>query len=421
MQHKKAFEAITTARSILVIDHPFFGCLVLQLKLVEAPWIPTMATDGIHLLYNPEFTLGLSEHERIGVLAHESYHCAYGHHVRMGDRDHDGWNRACDYVINSDLTKQGFKLPSFALLDPKYDGMSAEDIYAQLPREKKPKDGQGQPQDGKGSGKGQPSQGQSGKGQKPDSSQGPAEGSGLPSDAPDPGKMGGVFAPGQGWDKNKIEAEAAKWEAITRMAVSVAKAQNAGTIPGFLDRLVKDLERPRVPWEQILRRFIDESLVKTYSWMRPNKRFLHTGLVLPGYVSDSVSHIVSVMDTSGSITDKLVEQYAAEKRALLDEGLADKLTVIYADTKVQNVQTFERGDVVQLDPKGGGGTNFRPVMDYIQEHCSDATVILFFTDLMTSDFGDDPNIPVLWTVYGPTPRYERVSDNVPFGDTIHVH
>src|SRR5690606_16425701 len=123
----------------------------------------------------------------------------------------------------------------------------------------------------------------------------------------------------------------------------------------------KDLERPRVPWEQILRRFIDESLVKTYSWMRPNKRFLHTGLVLPGYVSDSVSHIVSVMDTSGSITDKLVEQYAAEKRALLDEGLADKLTVIYADTKVQNVQTFERGDVVQLDPKGGGGTNFRPV------------------------------------------------------------
>ena len=44
------------------------------------------------------------------------------------------WNIACDYAINPLLVEAGFELPEGALLDPAYAGLSAEDIYARLPR-----------------------------------------------------------------------------------------------------------------------------------------------------------------------------------------------------------------------------------------------------------------------------------------------
>lgn len=424
--NKRALQAIVAARSALIIDHAFFACLVLSMKPIEVPFIPTMATDGKALYYNANFVLEQSEDALVAIIAHEAYHCAYKHHLRMGDRDLDKWNEACDYVINYDLRSYGFKLPEWVLYDPKYAGLSAEEIYNLIPNQKQPKQQQGKEGKGQGGGQGQKqdSKGQGGKG-KPSQSQGqPSQGDGQSGegqfDAPDPGRMGGIIPAAPSWDKNTIESEEARWDALTRQAVNVAKADNAGRIPGFLERLVQNLERSRVDWETLLRKFVDESIERTYTWTNPNKRLLHRGLYLPGMVSDRLKHIVSVMDTSGSVNQPLIDKYAAEKRAMLDEGLCDKLTVIYADTKVQNVQEFERGDVVELLPKGGGGTNFRPAMDYIAEHCEDASIILFFTDLMTRDFGDDPGKPLIWTVYGHQEHFRNYSPRVPFGFTLHV-
>lgn len=414
--NSKAYKALTTARSILLIDNPFFGCLVLQLKPVEADWMPTMATDGIHLFYNPTFVLHeVSEIELVGIIVHEAYHCARKHHIRMGDRDIGNWNIACDHIINLDLKDQNFKLPSWVLQDEQYRGMSPEEVYNLLPKD----GGKGKKQDPNGN--------QGGKGDsKPSSGQGKSDGQATLSKGPngqtadDPGRMGGVIMPAPSWDKEKLGSESARWDAIARMAVGVAKAQYAGNLPGFIKRMITELNQPRIPWENVLRRFVDESVHKAYTWTRPNKRYLQSGFILPSLIPDKISHIVSVMDTSGSITDKLINKYAAEKTAILDDGLADKLTVIYADTKVQKVQVFERGDTVKLDPKGGGGTDFRATMKYIAENCEDATLVLFFTDLEVRNFGDDPNIPTMWIVYNNSVRYKQLIPRIPFGESMNA-
>ena len=46
---------IQKARTALVLDHPFFGSLLFRLKDCECRSIPTMATDGLSLYYNPDF------------------------------------------------------------------------------------------------------------------------------------------------------------------------------------------------------------------------------------------------------------------------------------------------------------------------------------------------------------------------------
>lgn len=429
--NKQAYNRIIDTRAVLFIEHPFFATLLLHLKLRENYSLETMATDGIHLDYNPDFVIKeVDELELMSVLVHEGYHVAYRHHTRMGDRDLSKWNEACDYYINNDMIKMLFKMPPWMLKNPKYVGWSSEEIYDDIMQQKQQQQKQ---QQGGGSGQQQPQPGQGGQqpqpgGQKPDQQgQQPSGGSGQqPGDGsggqpmPDPGRMGGIYPPAPQHESNVLASEDARWEAITRQAVSIAMGQNAGKIPGFLERLVTELEKSRVDWQTLFRNFVDDSMQKAYSWSRPNKRHLWRGIILPGLVTDSMHHLVVLADTSGSVNQKITNMYAAETTAFLDDGLADKVTVIYTDTIVQHVEEFERGDKVKLNPKGGGGTDFRAAFDYVVEHCGDASCIVFFTDAAATHYGEDPGIPVLWTVYGSKQMYQYYSKKIPFGTSMHI-
>ena len=98
MRHETpAAERIRKARTALLLDHPFFGSLLFRLKSEEDRAIPTMATDGVVLRYNPEFVDTLNSATLAGVLAHEVMHPALQHHIRRSKRDPRRWNEACDY------------------------------------------------------------------------------------------------------------------------------------------------------------------------------------------------------------------------------------------------------------------------------------------------------------------------------------
>src|SRR5665213_1081564 len=126
---------IQKARTTLLLDHPFFGSLLFRLKGRENRSIATMATDGVSLYYNPEFVDTLNSATLAGVLAHEVMHPALQHHVRRSGRDPRRWNEACDYAINPLLLDAGLSLPEGVLVDHRFSGMSAEQIYNQLQTE----------------------------------------------------------------------------------------------------------------------------------------------------------------------------------------------------------------------------------------------------------------------------------------------
>src|SRR5258708_6363258 len=125
---------LTRARTQLLLNQPFFGTLCLRLKLAPA-MVPTMATNGREIIYNPAFIDELKPVELEAVLAHEVLHCALGHHCRRGERDQRLWNEAADLAINPILMGNGFTLPEGALFDPSFDTMSSEEIYARRLRD----------------------------------------------------------------------------------------------------------------------------------------------------------------------------------------------------------------------------------------------------------------------------------------------
>src|SRR6185369_5984417 len=151
------------ARSKMITSQPFFGTLALHLEIIERDDLPTMATDGRSLFYNKDFLAKITDEEAEFVIAHEAYHCACLHHTRRQNRDPFIWNVACDYVVNADLVKAGFKAPQGALLDSQYDGLSSEDVYAIIMKKAKEggggegdKDGKGKRVPGGGNGGGKP-------------------------------------------------------------------------------------------------------------------------------------------------------------------------------------------------------------------------------------------------------------------------
>ena len=394
---RAAYDKIIRARTNLLVSNGFFGFLAMHLKLVEATEhlgapIPTMATDGVSMYYNPEFVHKLSEREQEGVLAHEVMHSCFQQCARRGYRDPMIWNIAGDHVINNDLTEAGFTLPQPNCCDPKYKGMTTEEVYDLV--EKDAVKITIKISGGKGDGKGNP----------------------------DPGGCGGVLdAPG---DAGSAEATKQTWETSVRAAIAVARANNAGNIPGSLSRLLADLNKPKVSWRDLTRNFIDQSMTKDTSWSRISRRSTALGTLMPGLVSDRMQQLVFVADTSGSVSDALLKEFLSEVAGALDQGTADRMTVLYADARVHDVDEFLCGDLVMVNGQArehsGGGTDFDDSFRWIRENAPDASCVVYLTDMQSCSFGEDPGCPVLWAIYGSNESYAHWSTRAGFGTSIHV-
>ncbi len=390
IQDRAALDKMVSWRTSLLVNNGFFGFLALQLRLKETYDIPTAAVDGVTMYYNPKFIHQLTDAEGEFLIAHEVMHCCFQHFTRRGNRDPVAWNVAGDFVINLDLQEAGFTLIHNKMIngknfkcciDAKYKGMSTEEIYDTFPVINILMKGIG---DGEGGG----------------------------------WNVGGVDDhPG---DANKGEDIKQTWEQSVRAAIQVAQGNNAGNIPGSLKSLIAQLNKPKVSWRDLTMRFIDQSMSKAFSWSRINRRSVSTGILMPGLISDSLNKLVFFSDISGSVSFKMQKEMISEIAGALDSGTADTIVVAYADTEVQAVDEFVQGDLVTTANHSGGGTAFSNSFKWLMQNHPDASCVIYLTDLQVYDFGEDPGIPVMWAVFGPSSHYQQLVDKVPFGTGIHV-
>ena len=385
---------IQKARTALLLDHPFFGSLLYRLKDRESRAVKTMATDGISLLWNPEFVETLTAATLAGTLAHEVMHPALNHHLRRSGRDPKRWNIACDYAINPLLVDAGLKLPEGVLIENRFRGKSAEQIYNLLELEAaSDQNGDDDPQ----------STGSNGS---PDRNEG-----GDPSNPETEGGIGQVLdAPRESDDSPTVEEQAREWQIAVKQAMTVAR--QAGKVPAGLDRTMEGVAEAAVNWQELLRRLWSETTASDYSWTRPNRRHLWNGLYLPGVIKEGVGEIVIAVDCSGSISRRQLRLFEAEARSILEGQRPERVYVLYFDAVVQKVEIYEAGQPISLTPVGGGGTEFAPCFDWVEERGIMPQTMVFLTDLSGSFPSDAPCYPVLWASNG--------RRQAPFGAVIPI-
>jgi predicted metal-dependent peptidase len=367
--HQKKRIEIASAR--LVIREPFFASILLGLDTKESPRFPTFATDGKRLWYNPTFAATLSDDELIGVLCHEVLHCAHLHPWRRGSREKEPWNWAIDYIANEILTKNGFKLPKDCLLDARFDGMSEEKVYAELMKN---------PPQGGGKGQGQ----------------------------------------GHGWNIGEsLDApgdEAERSESEARMKVEILRAAKVakmhGKLPAGMESLLDELVNPKTPWQEVLRNFLTAVARNDYSWRRPNRRYAHTGVILPSLHSYSLGTVAVAVDTSGSCVEEF-NKFLSETQGILDICRPEKVVFMQCDAAIHEVKELEQGDRMEAKVKGFGGTDFRPCFDLLDQRGDQIACLIYLTDTYGTFPDAPPQYPVLWGV--------TTDGDVPFGQTVRLN
>lgn len=363
---------ILRAREKVARRNVFFASILYTARLIETDIAPfglkTMFTNGIDIYFHPEFVADNDAYIE-GVVLHETLHCAFCHVHRKGDRDARLWNIACDYAINP-LIQSIFPLPKCALIDRKYEGLSAEKIY-ELLKENQPDGPDGESEEGAGD-----EEGQKGKG-----GTGPEQQSG-PMQEPTPDEL------------EKAERE---WRRVVKLASD--KAEKAGTMHGALKTLVEDLfPSDKLDWRKALEDMArDAKSDDAGDWSRPNRRFIGEGQYFPGRINDKHFRLVACLDVSGSVSDAYKKEMKSELMNLLDQKIVTSVVMISTDTQITNKEeVFDSEGVANFDFKDhGGGTDFQACMKEVAK-VEDAVGCVFLTDMATCSFGDDPGIPTVW-------------------------
>lgn len=387
----EARERLITARIGLLLKAPFFGNLATRLKLVNADeWCSTAATDGLKFYYNSRFVMMLKTKEVEFLVGHEVLHVVYDHLGRRDNRDPQIWNIACDYAVNADLKRH--KVGEFittvgCLYESKYDGKAAELIYDDLMKDVQKIDIESlidkmiddhlegedySDTDGEGDGEG--------KGKRPKLS--PEE-------------------------REQVRQE------VKQAIINAAQQAGAGNIPAGVERMIKELTDPVMPWRELLQTNLTSAIKSDYSWMRPSRRGWHTDAVMPGMNPGEEIDVVVFIDMSGSISNKQGKQFLSEVAGMMESFDGYRIRVACFDTAVYNLQEFTSSNldtIEEYELAGGGGTDFDCIFNFLKEEGIEPVRLVVFTDGYPFGSWGDPNYcDTTWIIHGdPNP-------NPPFG------
>lgn len=365
----------------------FFGALMLFAEVRETNKIPTAATDGLVLFFNKDFLFSLSSSEQNALMLHEVLHMALLHVSRRESRDPYIWNIAADIVVN-DLIKRNttFKLPKGAIFDEKYRDKSVEYIYEKLLKNKNYK-----------------------KYKLPIADIATEIKDKNLMEDQNPNTISDIKIDEiEGYWKDKLE--------VLKNNYSEEGSDAKGLLPGGISQEINSVLEPEVDWRHALWKFVGKTPA---DFDDIDRRFIYKGLYLEGLLTESIELSVCI-DTSGSISDKLLDQFIGELKGILRSYPHVKCNLYWADTEVYG--PYELNKIEDMpSAKGFGGTSFVPFFNNLKKNsnhnlmCANH-VSIYFTD----GYGDFPSYiphePVMWLVS----KDGLDTSNFPFGEVIRI-
>lgn len=392
---KDIITRLKAARISLLLDSPFYGNVALKMRFIENNEFETCATDGMDFYYNKEFLEELDVDELKFVVAHEVMHCVLAHcsNTRRGSRNPFLFNIAADHVINNDLVAGGLTMPRNVegCCDYQYRGWATEAVYDKIKDENK--NGQ----------------------QSLDCH--------IVID-PNNGSATIVTASGQLKKSKNIKPKTAEQRAkesreMQSAIIQATKQAGSGGLPQMIKNWVNDFTNPKIDWTTALIEHITSLVKDDFTFSRPNKRTLHSGITIPAFADGKSINIVCAIDTSGSVSTQMVKDFLSEIKNITDTYKDFNITVLCFSGEVSDdsVKVFTPMNVTEMEeysPNIGGGTEFMCVWDYLEENDIEPDCLVVFTD----------GYP--WNEWGIEGRYETVflihgADHIepPFGTPLY--
>jgi predicted metal-dependent peptidase len=363
-------EKISRAKSKLLVEYPYFGALASKLKLEVNDNIESFKSDGKKLYYREEYINSLAIDEVEFILANGAMHTVLAYERRKNSRSGWLWQMATDISINSMLLQNGMSMPDGAEYRKRFDGMYAEEIYAEL-KEDILRDELSYESD----------------------------------DIEDTQDLNDT-------NKESIEDEILQEQLLVQEAISLLEKEfKKGQTPNSIERFFKLDFLSKVDWRSELRLALEKYFRDDYTLLPPSKKLLSYGIYLPSTTSVTYSLVIGI-DSSASIDEENLSRFLSEVNSLMSLIQNYTIELIVCDDKIRYHKTFYSGDILELELIGGGATDFRPVFEYIDTELDDIKLLLYFTDLDGIFPDTKPDYEVKWV--------SKETKNIPFGSIIEI-
>lgn len=333
---------IQRAREWFLASYPLLGGVASGFQLVDDQLavqrmgIPVAAISmKMREIYvNP--AAQLTEQEWRFVLAHEYLHAALGHEARLGKRDPELWNVACDYVINQWLRDMEVgSMPSGLLFDPELQGLSSESVYDRLAANLRKYKRMAQHDI--------------------------------------------IFGPVD-WAESKDFVELDTWcrSAIQR-GLDYHQAHERGYLPEGLVEEIRALSQPPIPWDVKLAKWFDERfepLEKHRTYARLSRRQSATpDIPRPSWRYEEAAQAGRtfgvLLDTSGSMDRSLLAAALGSIASYSAARDVNRIRVVFCDAAPYDQGYMEATDIAgSVKVRGRGGTVLQPGIELL-EHSPD--------------------------------------------------
>ena len=356
--------------------------------------VETMAVSPSTLYINADFADRHTVEELTFVLMHEAMHILFRHNYYGIGKEQEIHNVACDLIINKTITdeygclpgnkravtvdangvKAGIKYPEggcwIEAVNTEVD--TSESIYHELITAiDKAKQSQGQ---GKGSSQGQ------GQGQSQGQGQGSGKGQGSGQGSYEIDFRGSKIKVEPSFRDIVLSAEDTKngkegvgdlSNSLARNAEEACKAAGKDISPLIKATLKIEAKIVAPRWQKVLKEFLSKLGEKYHTYSAVNKRYIHSGLIVPGPKtseenSKMLENIVLAIDTSGSMfNDENLSNIVSLAASIVKKYKANG-EIIYWDTTVTSTGTFkDTKSLVRTSVEGGGGTDVNCVFEYL--------------------------------------------------------
>lgn len=407
---------ITKLKIKLHMLDSFLACIAYQMNIVEDTNIESANTNGFEIRMNPNWLDTLTTDEQVTVLAHECMHIALQHTARflqLEQGDRHTFNVAGDLVINTWLSANKFKIPKEILqADTRYLNMCTEEVYKELVQKNDdPSCGSSMTNDLQEDN------------QSDDSNSNDNGNSNSSQDNSNNNNSNGNSCGGDKDSSNNSkkakeakQAQIAKLEEFTKKVLlkanSMANNTNAGNLLEY-SRAFDDLIKPKLPWERILRNYVNDFFPDDYSWAKPNRRYMDIAY-LPSISSGEALRSINIyLDVSGSVSDETLNKYLSEvKKIYTDFNIQYMRLNLFS---VGIVKTIEIKDTWRTPDKNfdSGGTTITEVLEDINKY--KATVSLILTDGYFFDSIETKvKYPTVWCIFNHPDFY------TPYGKVVEI-
>ena len=362
----------------LLRERPFYGHFILnlrrELRALSGKAAGVTIRDGIPILaVDPaRFDLLAAPGQR-ALLEHMVTHLLHLHMLRRKGRNLHDWDIACDLAINPAISD----LPEDALLPGAYgmeDGLAAEEYYASLV---------------------------------PPFDTGNLDGSGY-GDAETAER--GAAGEGHATTEHVTLDEHALWSdadstpaALAEEAVRAVTRESLrgsdGDIPSELETVVNALIKPSpIPWRMVLQQFVATAgrTGRTSTWMREHRRFQHE---TPGIRKRRRLNLLVGVDVSDSTNIVEVREAFARELLQIARGRESRITVLYANSRIQRIESFSGSSLVLQRYDGGGFTDLRPVFEHARSMRPLPSAVIYLTDGI-GPVPEQMEFPTLWVLTG---------------------